>query len=41
MFQDSPQGSAVGLDAIGNGGIYKDFKVIGNIWDNPEFLKGE
>ena len=41
MFQDTKEGSAVGLDALLNGGIYNDFKIIGNIFDNPEFVKGD
>lgn len=40
MIQDTKQGSAVGLDAILSCGIYNDFKLIGNIFDNPEFQGG-
>jgi uncharacterized phage protein (TIGR01671 family) len=39
ILQDSDT-SAVGLDAITKGGIYKDVQVIGNIFDNPELLEG-
>lgn len=41
MFQDTKEGSAVGLDAILSYGIYNDFKLIGNIFDNSELLKGD
>ena len=40
MFQDSKEGSMVGLDSLLDGGIYNDFEVIGNIFDNPELLQG-
>ena len=39
MFQDT-KNSACGLDAIGDCGCYKNFKVIGNIFDNPKLMKG-
>ena len=39
LLQDSAI-SAVGLDAITEHGIYSDVQVIGNIFDNSEFLKG-
>lgn len=35
MFQDT-ETTSVGLDALGEGGIYRDWRVIGNIFDNPE-----
>lgn len=38
MFQDSKDGSMVGLDTLLDGGIYSDFEVIGNIFDNPELI---
>ena len=38
MFQDTKEGSAVGLDALLSGGIYNDFKLIGNIFDNSELI---
>ncbi len=37
MFQDT-KNSACGLDAIGDCGCYKNFEVIGNIFDNPELM---
>ena len=40
ILQDSDT-SAVGLDAITKGGIYKDVQVIGNIFDNPELIECE
>ena len=38
MFQDSKDGSMVGLDALLSGGIYNDFKLIGSIFDNHELI---
>ena len=38
MFQDTKEGSAVGLDALLSCGIYNDFKLIGNIFDNSELI---
>lgn len=38
IFQDTREGSAVMLDALSKGGIYNNFKVIGNIYDYPKLL---
>lgn len=35
VFQDT-ETTSVGLDALGEGGIYRDYRIIGNIFDNPE-----
>lgn len=35
VFQDT-ETTSVGLDALGEGGIYRDWRIIGNIFDNPE-----
>lgn len=40
IFQDT-ETSVVGLDAITAGGIHLKSKVIGNIFDNPELVRGE
>ena len=40
MLQDT-ESSWCGLDALGEGGIYKDYRIVGNIFDNPELGKRE
>ena len=39
MFQDT-KNSMVGLDAISDSGCYRNYEVIGNVFDNPELLEG-
>lgn len=39
LFQDT-ENSWCGMDALMDGGIYTDFRIIGNIFDNPELIQG-
>lgn len=38
MLQDT-ESTWCGIDALGDGGIYSDFRIIGNVFDNPELAE--